>query len=271
MEIDYGKIWKDSNSFAVSLKARETIKEMSKQEAAAYAASAHLWEDGKRRASGIKVEPEETVLEIGAGPGIISFELAAKAKHVTAIEPALGMIEFFKEESKKRNINNVDTVQSFWEDYKIEKKYDVVVSSLSLITDDIVLFLRKMDQASKKRVYIHWFASESAWEEQGKIVNGITGIPNSARLPKIDIVFNVLYGMHIFPEMRLLKGTAFDRIYESKKEALNALKKIYAVGTDAYDDELLQYIDTHYEYKDSKYIYYDKTKFAELMWEKNDG
>ena len=268
MEIDYGKIWKEANSFAVSLTEREKIKKMSKKEASAYAASAHLWEDGKRRASGIRIEPEETVLEIGAGPGIISFELAAKAKHVTAIEPALGMIEFFKEESKKRNIQNVDTVQSFWEDYKIDKKYDVVVSSLSLITDDISLFLRKMDEASQKRAYIHWFATESAWEEQGRIVTGITGIPNSARLPKIDIVFSILYGMNIFPGIRLLKGTAFDRIYESKKEALNALKKIYSITTDAYDDELLRYIDKNYDYKDSKYIYYDKTKFAELMWEK---
>lgn len=51
---------------------------MSKKEAASYAASAHIWEDGKRRAKGITIAFDETVLEIGSGPGILSFELAAK-------------------------------------------------------------------------------------------------------------------------------------------------------------------------------------------------
>lgn|GEM_PF-496710 len=269
IEIDYNKIWKESHCFALSAQDKEKTKNMSKNEAASYAASAHVWEDGKIRAKGIKVKPDETVLEIGSGPGIISFELAAKAKHLTAIEPSLGMIEFFKDEAEKRNIKNTDTIQSFWEDYKIEKKYDVVVSSLSLITDDIFLFLKKMDEAAKRRVYIHWFASESTWEKQGRLVSEITGQPNSVRLPKINIVFNILYGMNIFPEIRLLNSTSFNRIYDSKDEALKALKKIYSVDTDKYDKELLDYIERDYEYKDSKYIYYDKTKFAELMWKKD--
>ena len=268
MEIDYNKIWQESHCFALSAQDKEKTKNMSKKEAASYAASANIWEDGKRRSQGIKITPDETVLEIGSGPGILSFGLAARAKHLTAIEPALGMIELFKDEAKKQNIKNVDIVQSFWEDYKIEKKYDVVVSSLSLITDDIVLFLKKMKKTAKKRVYIHWFAGESTWEKQGKVVSKITGVPNSARLPKIDIVFNILYSMNIIPEIRILRNSSFDRIYNSKDEALKALKKIYSVDTDKYDKELLDYIEKNYEYKDLKYIYYDKTKFAELMWEK---
>ena len=74
--------------------------------------------------------------------------------------------------------------------------------------------------------------------------------------------------MNIIPEIRILRNSLFDRIYNSKDEALKALKKIYSVDTDKYDKELLDYIEKNYEYKDLKYIYYDKTKFAELMWEK---
>ena len=106
MEIDYNKIWQESHCFALSAQDKEKTKNMSKKEAASYAASAHIWEDGKRRSQGIKITPDETVLEIGSGPGILSFDLAARAKHLTAIEPALGMIELFKDEAKKRNIRH---------------------------------------------------------------------------------------------------------------------------------------------------------------------
>lgn len=81
------------------------------------------------------------------------------------------------------------------------------------------------EEQAKKRVYVHRFASESTCEKQGKLVSKITGIPNSARLPKIDIVFNILYGMGIIPEIHLLKYSSFDRIYNSKDETLKALKK----------------------------------------------
>jgi len=269
MENNYNHLWKEIIQRRLYTADRTAIKNTSKEEAEKYAAFTGIWEDGKKRAAHIHVEPSDTVLEIGAGPGTISFELAKKAAWLTAIEPACGMIEVFYDEAKKRNITNIEAVQSFWEDYVLKTQYDVVVSSLSLLTLDIRQFLQKMNAAARKRVYIHWFASESTFEKQIREVAAITGKPAAVLIPKIDIIFNILYGMNIIPEIRLLKTTHFDRVYYSLEETLQSIKKMCAIETDSYDTQLIAYINDTYEHKGSAYVYYDKTQFAELRWEKS--
>ncbi|AGT43361.1 methyltransferase domain-containing protein [Treponema pedis str. T A4] len=266
--VDYNTLWQNSYSSLSLNNDREGIKNMSKKEAEAYAAFPNVWEDGRVRAAGIRILPGETVLEIGAGPGIVSFELAAKAKSLTAVEPAAGMLQVLSDEANKRGITNIETVQAFWEDYEVKTQYDVVVASLSLITKDITGFLAKMNAACRKRAYIHWFASETSWEKQARDIAEITGEESYASVPKINIVFNILYEMNILSEIRILKTTSFDRIFDSKEDALTSLKKVYAVKTDRYDSAIFKYIEKNYIQKNGLYIYPDTTRFAEIIWEK---
>ena len=52
----------------------------------------------------------EAILEIGAGLGELTFELAALAKNIIAVEKDTALTEILKRELTKRNINNVELI-----------------------------------------------------------------------------------------------------------------------------------------------------------------
>jgi 16S rRNA (adenine1518-N6/adenine1519-N6)-dimethyltransferase len=57
------------------------------------------------------LKKQDTVLEIGAGTGILTKELAKKAKKVIAIEKDKNLIKILKKELKKENIKNVEIIE----------------------------------------------------------------------------------------------------------------------------------------------------------------
>lgn len=248
--------------------AREKIKNLNLSSAKNYIKDDVIIEDGIKRASEIKVEKEDTILEIGAGPGIISFELAKRAKSLTAIEPAKAFVTMFMERAKTLGVSNVSVITEFWEDYKGSEHYDVVVSSFSLITRDIVNFLEKMNYVAKKKCYIHWFYRNCAIEMQNKDVSKIVGREYFELIPKLDIVYNILSQWNFKPTLKMLPFSHFDRVYDSIEKALESLKNIFCIENNTYDEKLRSYIREKYICKNGKYIYPDSTEFASLSWEK---
>jgi len=138
---DLSSFWQDiAKRQIMKEEVHENIQKMTEKECQKYA-SPKILQDGIVRAKDIKVSKKDTILEIGAGPGIISFELAKRAKHLTAIEPSLGFSSIFMKKSRELGITNVNIVTDFFENFDITQKYDIVVSSFSLITLNIVDFL----------------------------------------------------------------------------------------------------------------------------------
>jgi len=58
-----------------------------------------------------ELKKQDTVLEIGAGTGILTKELAKKVKKVIAIEKDKSLIKILKKELKKENIKNVEIIE----------------------------------------------------------------------------------------------------------------------------------------------------------------
>ena len=53
------------------------------------------------------LEPEDTVLDIGAGPGRITVPVADKVKGVTALDASKDMQEVLKKNANKAGLSNV--------------------------------------------------------------------------------------------------------------------------------------------------------------------
>ena len=60
-----------------------------------------------------------SVLEIGAGTGIFTKQIAKKVKRVTVVEPSPSMISVMKDSLEQKGIKNVRIIQSKWEEAEV--------------------------------------------------------------------------------------------------------------------------------------------------------
>lgn len=97
-----------------------------------------------------RLTPEMTVLDIGAGVGRWTVPLAARARQVTAIEPAEGMGRVLRERLAARRLSNVAIVEAPWLDAPIQP-HDIAVAAYSMYTStDLAAFARKMERDARQ-------------------------------------------------------------------------------------------------------------------------
>ena len=58
----------------------------------------------------IEIEPDYTVLDIGAGPGTVVVPLAKVVKGMTVVEPSNGMLSRLKENASKEKLANITCI-----------------------------------------------------------------------------------------------------------------------------------------------------------------
>lgn len=85
----------------------------------------------------LDISKNTTILDMGAGVGVWSFELAPKCKKVTAVEFSKKLIGIAKIEARKRGINNIVFIHKSAQDFKTDEKYDIVfISGLIMYLND---------------------------------------------------------------------------------------------------------------------------------------
>ena len=119
------------------------------------------------------------MLEVGAGTGILSLELAARVKSVTAMDPSAAMMEKLQEKTvsrlvnsccilptmmfqSERNLSNVEPINAALEsiDQLHGQTYDIVIMSLTLHhIDELNPVLSLVAQALKPtgRLFVYDF------------------------------------------------------------------------------------------------------------------
>jgi SAM-dependent methyltransferase len=60
------------------------------------------------------IHAEDTVMDIGCGPGVVSLYLASLCQSVTAVDPDEDAISYLKQIAAKRGIANLNIVRSKW-------------------------------------------------------------------------------------------------------------------------------------------------------------
>ena len=76
-----------------------------------------------------QLKPHKCVLEIGAGPGIVSVELAKFGADLVCIEPSLSACELAR--CKCAAYPNVEFINTTFEDWSSDRKFDAVVAATS--------------------------------------------------------------------------------------------------------------------------------------------
>jgi SAM-dependent methyltransferase len=109
-----------------------------------------LYDDilSRLRRSG-KLVPEDSVLDIGCGPGTFTLPIAGTAAFVTGIDPSQIMLSKAASSAASSDVRNLRTIKTTWERYRPEAPYDLVFSAFCpAIYDRHTLW--KMEQASSR-------------------------------------------------------------------------------------------------------------------------
>ncbi|RJS80139.1 class I SAM-dependent methyltransferase, partial [Methanophagales archaeon] len=69
----------------------------------------------ERQIAKIKLAPEYTVLDVGAGTGRLAIPIAKRVKSVTAIDPSKGMLACLQENMEKEGVKNITCINKRWE------------------------------------------------------------------------------------------------------------------------------------------------------------
>lgn len=147
--------------------------------------------------------PGIKVLDVGAGPGNWSIQLAQIADHVTAIEPSSEMVNIFNKRISSKSVKNINILQRRWEEIDIEKdglkgQYDLVIASMTPGVNNREV-LEKLMNASCGYCYMSIFSGQGrlqVYKELWQLIfkESIGENPNDIIYP-----FNLLYAMGYRP------------------------------------------------------------------------
>ena len=216
----------------------------------------------------IVLNPEYTVLDVGAGTGRLAIPIAKRVTGVTAIDPSRGMLDCLQENMEKEDVENITCINKRWEDIEpgvdIEP-HDVVIASHSLAMLDMQEALAKMDAAAKKYVYVFTFAGR--WMDGGlwEKIHGET------RPSWSDYIYlcNILHDMKIYANVEI-SDSDYEQRYGSLDEAVTKLKEMYDLPSEK-EGILKEYLSEILVEDDGTgtLCLKRKSKSATIWWQRN--
>lgn len=152
----------------------------------------------------IGVDDQTTVLDVGCGPGKLAIPLAKSAQSVTALDPAAAMLEKLNQRAAKEGMTNIRTINKDWNTAVADGDvvpHDIILSSYSLIMDNVGEALATMDTMAQKAVCLFWFANREGFGYD-KFWPKLHGEEFRAG-PDHTILLNILKSMGIKPEVTI--------------------------------------------------------------------
>lgn len=223
--IDWNRVWEEQTLLWQDF-AGKSCKEFWEDEGSARVyskkATAHHSERIINTVSGLNLTANTRVLDVGAGPGNLAIPMAETARSVTTVEPSPGMNQVMTQAIAEHKVDNIIQLKKTWEEIDpnkdLEPPYDLVLASMSLGMKDIRAAIGKMNQVCHGRVVIFWHAGIPEWEKMPKALWPKLFNTDYHGGPKSDVLFQVLYQMGIYPEVRV-SSCCFSEVFSDMEAA----------------------------------------------------
>lgn len=146
------------------------------------------------------------ILDIGAGPGSWALLLAKDGGHVTALEPADGMVNILETRKREEKVENITIARRTWQAVDLEQekwqgKFDLVFASMTPGIDGPET-LEKLMAASRGFCYLSAFSGRHWQHWYGDLWKIIFGEEIDAHGNDIINPFNLVYAMGYRPELK---------------------------------------------------------------------
>lgn len=186
----------------------------------------------------VAASPDETLLDVGCGPGTLALTLAPVMRHVWALDYAPGMLRVLGELQQKKGITNITPVLKSWnDDWTDVPQADVVIASRSTLVDDVEDMIDKLNAKAKKRVVIS--ATTRAHFFDDAVFKAI-GREDDPGFPTYIYIVNALYQRGIMAKVdfiesegRPLPTADFETLKKSLEFSIGALNDTEVAGLKA--------------------------------------
>jgi ubiquinone/menaquinone biosynthesis C-methylase UbiE len=221
----------------------------------------------RQQISRLRLSPESTVIDVGAGSGRLTIPLAKRVEQITAVEPSGNMLAFLKANAQKEQVTNISYVNKSWDELTLGfdvYPHDVIIASLSLFMVDVEAALLKMNEAAKKQVCLYVSATNSANDELQKIIY-CDSIP-----PWLDYMYicSILHDLGIFANVELL-DFEHKQNYVSLDEAVEKLAETHRTQPEK-EEKIRDYLRRALVEEEGKFWLKRNKKMAIIWWTKTN-
>ncbi len=146
---------------------------------------------------------EDTVLDVGCGPGTIGLALAPQVKQVYGLDYSQGMLDAMQENAVELQLNNVRPILAAWEDdWSTVPVCDIAVVSRASIVADMDAALDKLNQHARKKVYLTQLVGGRFVSRE---IEELLGRQNRS-FPDHMYIMNMLYQRNLYPTLDYIES-----------------------------------------------------------------
>jgi len=157
------------------------------------------------------LEPAQTILDIGSGPGSFAIPFADLGNQVLALDPSPRMLDLMRELIPPHLGNSIEDREGLWEeaDPVAEgwvKRFDLVFASMCPGIHEQTL-IEKMMQCSRRWCYISAFSGPRHFQVYDEIFLALNGHPYPNHFNDIIFPFNLVYALGYKPSLHFAESS----------------------------------------------------------------
>lgn len=164
---------------------------------------------------------EDTVLDVGCGPGTIGLALAAQVRQVYGLDYSQGMLDAMQDNARQMQLSNVTSILKSWdENWGDVPVCDIAVVSRASIVADMDDALDKLNRHARKKVYLTQLVGGRFVSREVETLLG----REDRSFPDHIYIINMLYQRNIYPKLDYIESPSHLAGCENLSELLEKVR-----------------------------------------------
>ncbi|HWR41053.1 MAG TPA: methyltransferase domain-containing protein [Patescibacteria group bacterium] len=192
------------------------------------------------------IRRDDTILDIGCGPGTYTLPLAAFATKVTALDTATVMLDILQEEARRENLDDrVEILTADWQDIPETAAYDVAFAAKTPAIFDYGS-LMKMNRVARRSCCLIGFSGPYRIRMRSLLWEYLFGAPLRSNAFDVTFPLNILCRSGFHPTLRYYR---YREVYQETQEYMTRhytqYFKIFGLSGKATEKKIADFLLSH--------------------------